>query len=342
MNDTTALPVPVYPTTGVDFSHAIETWLELEIANGDARPDTIYNYRLWIEQWLTWCRVAGVNPAHATRQHVELYRREMVEAKNKAGTITNKLTAVRQFYQSAVNRGLLEINPATSVKPPVDRKVKEKKKNLTQKEAQKLLSALPSSLKDSPHWLRDRSIIALGLLEGLRRVEISLANVEDIETYEVEGEEGEESVTKVRILVHGKRHDRYCYPRQDTVDLLMKYIAARGPIKQEEIVVDGEPVMVTPLFCGQSKKGLESGRITRRGLNHIVDGYLMKAGLKSKDISCHALRHSCGYLTYKETKDIRAVQDVLGHANINTSAIYAASDHKEKRYTERIKLKAEE
>lgn len=96
------------------------------------------------------------------------------------------------------------------------------------------------------------------------------------------------------------------------------------------------------MFCSQSKKGKPAGRVTRRGLNHIVDGYLKKAGLKADDISYHALRHSCGYLTYKETKDIRAVQDVLGHANINTAAIYAASDHNKKRYTEKIKLKAEE
>ena len=185
----------------------------------------------------------------------------------------------------------------------------------------------------------DRSIIILGLLEGLRRVEISLANVEDVQAYEEEVEEGVYEI-RHKILVHGKRKDRICYPRRDTMELLFKYIEARGPVEKEEIVVKGAPVMVTPLFCSQSKKGKPAGRITRRGLNHIVDGYLKKAGLKVKDISCHALRHSCGYLTYKETHNIRAVQDVLGHANINTAAIYAASDHNKNRYTEKIKLKA--
>jgi integrase/recombinase XerC/integrase/recombinase XerD len=335
------LPCPT-GITDTSLRAAIDTWLEREIANGDARPDTIANYRLWIEQWITWCRVNRVDLADVTRQHVEAYRREMVEAKAATGTISNKLTAVRQFYQSAVNRGLLAINPAAGVKPPIDREVKEVKKNLTQREAQKLLDALPSPEDKSPHGLRDRAIIVLGLLEGLRRVEIHLANVEDIETYEVEEDDGCSCTTQVRILVHGKRKDRYSYPREDTLAVLREYIDARGPVEQEEVVVRNQIVRVTPLFSGQSKRGKSLGRISRRGLNWIVDGYLKKAGLKVKEISCHALRHSCGYLTYKETKDIRAVQDVLGHANINTAAIYAASDHKEKRYTEKIKLKAKD
>lgn len=335
------MSLPALPNITSELSAAIEAWLSGEIANGDARPDTVYNYRLWIEQWLTWCRVAGVNPGHVTRQHVEAYRREMVESGLAASTISNKLTAVRQFYQSALNRGMLDVNPAASVKPPIDRDVRDKKKNLTAKEAQKLLAALPAPGAESRQALRDRAIIVLGLLEGLRRVELHLANVEDIETYETEEEDGS-LVTRTRILIHGKRRDRYCYPRQDTVELLQEYLAARGPVEREEIVIKNKPVLVTPLFCAQSKAGKNLGRISRRGLNWIVDGYLASAGLKASEISCHALRHSCGYLTYKETKDIRAVQDVLGHADVNTAAIYAASDQKENRFTEKIKLSAKE
>ena len=286
----------------INIHAGIENWLKYEIANSDARPDTIYNYRLWIEQWFAWCQTNNVNPGSATRQHVEAYRSAMIKSGLAASSIGNKLTIVRQFYQSAVNHGLLSINPAAGVKPPIDRRVKEKKKNLTEKEAMKLLSTLPSQSDNRPNALRDRIIIVLGLLEGLRRIEIHRANVEDIEQYFVEDENGEYS-SNIRIYIHGKRNDRYCYPRRDTIELLLKYIQSRDYVDRENVAVGKKQKLVTPLFCNLSKGGKNLNRISRRGLNWIVDSYLKKAGLKSEDISCHALRHSCGYLPYKETKD---------------------------------------
>lgn len=133
----------------------------------------------------------------------------------------------------------------------------------------------------------------------------------------------------MRILIHGKGKDRFIYPREDTAAALSDYLAARGPVVEDE---QGEPLFV------QIRKGGEiRGRITRQGVNKVINHYLLKAGLKRQGLSCHALRHTCGALLYQATRDIRAVQETLGHSNISTSAGYAhIVERGQARYTKQI------
>ena len=176
---------------------------------------------------------------------------------------------------------------------------------------------------------RDRAIIALMLLEGLRRVELHRGNIEDIE----EGHLGP------RLLVHGKIRDRYKYPRKDTMAALLDYLDMRGAIPSENRMIHNKEANVTPLICSVSKSDNSGGRISRIGLNYIIDKYLTKAGIKKIHLSCHALRHTFATLLYHKTKDLKAVQDELGHTNISTTATYADSGHDRERYSEMVPLK---
>ena len=309
-----------------DLEAAVRNWLEREVALGDPREDTIKTYTSHLNHWLRWCNARGITPAAMTQADVESFRHELIQAGMKASSSAVKLTVIRRFYQVAMNRGLIAINPAANVRPPVAREAKSEQKHLTAGQAELLIMHLP--VLGSIKGLRDRAIIALMLLEGLRRVEIKRANVEDIE--DVEG--------GVRILVHGKRKDGYIYPREDTVAAIRAYLAARGEVTVEEITIHHRQAFVTPMFLSVRKNGRGRGRISRIGLNSVIDGYLSKAGLKRKRVSCHALRHTCGTMLYDVTKDIRAVQDTLRHEDISTSAIYAASGREHKRFTRKIPL----
>ena len=64
-------------------------------------------------------------------------------------------------------------------------------------------------------------------------------------------------------------------------------------------------------------------RLSRRGIRKIVDGYLKACGLKRPGVSGHALRHTAATLAYKHTRDLRAVQAMLGHASPQTTSRYA-------------------
>jgi integrase/recombinase XerC/integrase/recombinase XerD len=305
----------------MSVEQVVADWLNLDVANGDACADTLKTYRGHFESWLTWCGENELHPGQATVEDVKKWRQELLAVGSKPSTVSLKLTTVRRFYQSAVDRGFVELNPAANVRAPRERRaVKEQIKYLSAGEAELLFRAVPndSELKS----LRDKAMIGLMALEGLRRVEIVRACVSDIEP------DGE----SLRLLVHGKGKERFIYPREDTALALQQFLALRGPLEKDS---QGEP-----LFVQIRKGGKAMGRISRTGVNKVVDHYLRKAELKKEGLSCHALRHTCGALLYQATRDIRAVQETLGHSNIATSAGYAHIIESGKaRYTREIPVK---
>jgi len=312
------LPVAVQLNNLID---KVGEWLDLDVANGDARPDTIATYISHLNHWLAWCRVNCVDPGSASTTHIKAFRQELVKSEAAHATISLKLTTVRRFYDGAVSRGLLDKNPVAGVKAPRKRTAdSEIIKCLTAGETERLFEAIPHDHKLKN--LRDRAMAALMTLEGLRRVEICRANVEDIE----------ETDTGVRILIHGKGKDGYIYPREDTVACIRDYLIQRGPVVSDK---DGEPV-----FVSLGKSGRLGGRITRIGLSKWMDTMLIKAGITKKGRACHALRHTCGALLYQATRDVKVVQETLRHASIAMAAKYSHVQERGKaRYTQQIPVR---
>lgn len=289
---------PVQP----DFMGAFAEFLRLDVANGDASTDTIRGYKTQVAQWVDWCRVQGRDPATVSSGDVKSYRLHLVENGYKATSIAHKLTIIRRFYTAAVDNGLRPDNPAAGVKPPKDKRAQDDFHYLTEVDYTLLLRAVGKG--KSEKTLRDRSIVAMMGLQGLRTVEIERANMEDLKL----------SSDVMSMLVRGKNHDRVIYLRPDVADILSRYLAERAPTHTDESGI--------PLFtaCGNRAGG---NRISRRGVRQVVDFYLKKADLKRPGISDHALRHTAATLAYKYTQDLRGVQEMLGHADPKTTARYA-------------------
>ncbi len=322
----TGLPVlsSKFLSTAVELPDLINQaaeWFALDVANGDARPDTIATYLSHLNHWLTWCRVNKVDPGRPTTSHIKGFRQELVQSEAAHATISLKLTTIRRFYDGAVSRGLLEANPVKDIKAPRKRTADaEIIKCLTAGEAERLFEAIPHDhrLKNQ----RDRAMTALMALEGLRRIEVCRANVEDIE----------ETDSGIRILVHGKGKDGYIYPREDTVACIQDYLIQRGTVQSDK---DGEPI-----FVSLGKSGKLGRRITRIGLSKWMDTMLAKAGITKKGRACHALRHTCGALLYQATRDVKVVQETLRHASIAMAAKYShVQDRGKARYTQSIQIK---
>ena len=296
-------------------------WFALDVANGDARPDTIATYICHLNHWLTWCRVNHIDPGHPSTAAIKGFRQELVQSDAAHATISLKLTTIRRFYDGAVSRGLLESNPVKDIKAPRKRTADaEIIKCLTAGETERLFESIPHDHKLKN--LRDRAITALMTLEGLRRIEICRSNVEDIE----------ETESGIRILVHGKGKDGYIYPREDTVACIRDYLIQRGPVQSDK---DGEPI-----FVSLGKSGKLGGRITRIGLSKWIDTMLAKAGIAKKGRACHALRHTCGALLYQATRDVKVVQETLRHASIAMAAKYSHVQERGKaRYTQQIPVR---
>lgn len=277
--------------------------LPMYIGNGRPSQDTINTYVSSIDQFLNWCQNQNYHPLDVHDFQMRLYLNWLYNKEYKKDTIALKIIAVRNFYAAAVRLNVISENPAKEI-------------NVAQSGAdERLFYFTPEQLyeieqiicKEPNEFRKLRNISAFYLMavEGLRSVEIHRMHQEDIEW------------AQGAILVHGKGHDRTIFPCEDTLTWINKYmqiLPAKNNIKTEK--------GLTPLFLSDSHYN-QWGRISRTGLRYIVNSILEEAGYKKPGISCHVFRHSSGTNLYAATKDLRLVQDQLGHSKPETTARYA-------------------
>ena len=283
-------------------------FLDIDVSAGDAANDTIRTYSRQVQQFVNWCDLQGINPVEVTKDDVKNYRYWMVQKKKfQPATIALKLSVVKRFYQAAVDRGLIRVNPAIGVKPPREKRDRAEKITYLEKvEVEKLLQTI--SKNGTIKALRDQALIAIMALEGTRTVELHRANIQDIVR----------QGNNLGIRVEGKRHIRVVPLTPEIAQILMVYLDAR---KQQ-----GEKLKPNnPLFISTSNRA-KNQRLSRRGIRLVIDNYLNQADLKytpGRTISAHSLRHTAGTLALHSGAELRQVQDLLGHADPRTTCIYA-------------------
>ena len=215
---------------------------------------------------------------------------------------------IEEGFDAARSAGLRPDNPAAGVKSPRVRHATEDFKYLCDEELAKLLSVIPdpeqTTGREKVRRLRNLLMISMMALQGLRTVEVQRANVEDLT------EKGE----NLALLVRGKTRDRIVYLRPDTAERLKAYLALRGEVGRDQAG--------TPVFAALGNRA-GGERLSRRHIRVQTDTYLRQAGLKRPGISNHALRHTAGTLGYLHTGGLRAVQELLGHADPRMRARYA-------------------
>ncbi|MFM1841940.1 MAG: hypothetical protein RLZZ490_676 [Cyanobacteriota bacterium] len=300
-----------------DLLAAFAEFLAIDVGAGDASTDTLVTYQRQLQLFLQWCAIqpsldgaeqVGLHPAAVTQTDIKRYRRWLIEhQKFKPATIALKLSVVRRFYQAALERGLISVNPAHGVKPPKEKRDSSSRINyLEQVEVEQLLGAITQD--DSLRAARDYCLLAIMALEGTRTVEMHRADVGSLV----------KQGTNYGIRVEGKRSIRLVPLTPDLANLLLNYIELR----QES----GERIKShSPLFIALGNRA-KGKRLSRRGIRLIVDQYLTQVNLKhtpGRTISTHSLRHTAGTLALRAGADLRQVQDLLGHADPRTTAIYA-------------------
>ncbi len=293
--------------THIDLIESFAQFLNLDVAAGDASADTLKNYACQTKKYLVWCDRFQIIPIQATRDDIKHYRRWLIEQNYKPATIALKLIVVRRLYAAAVEKGLIQFNPTTGIKPPREsRDPAERITYLEQSEVPYLLDAISTDL--SVASLRDRFLVAVMVLQGCRTVEMHRLSLQDIVR------RGQ----NVGLRVSGKRSLRIVPLLPDLTMLLELYLKARRDRGDELIGT-------TPLFISVASN-CYGHRLSRRSIQIIVDKYLTACNLKHTDgrtLSAHSLRHTAGTLALRTGADLRQVQDLLGHADPRTTAIYA-------------------
>lgn len=150
-------------------------------------------------------------------------------------------------------------------------------------------------------------MVEMMVSEGPRTVELYRANLEDIIG----------QGRKVGIRVLGKRQIRIVPLTDNLINLLSNYLATRKQVGEE--LTQKSPLLVS---VGNRSRG---GRLSRSQIRTLVNNYLSKCRLKQKNnqtISTHSLRHTAGTLALRGGAELRQVQDLLGHADPRTTALY--------------------
>jgi integrase len=243
----------------------------------------------------------------------------LIEQKYKKATISLKLTAVRQFYQAAIEAELLTLNPAVGIKPPPEKIAPSAQIKYLEKEEVEVLIAKVSQLSPVGRVeidnylkpLRDLTLVEIMVYEGARPIEIHRANIGDLR----------QQGNHLGICVSSKRRTRIIPLTPQIASLLLNYLDARKKV--------GEKLnLSSPLFTAVGNRSRGS-RLSRIQLYTIVDTYLKESGLKNKggrSLTPYSLRHTAGTQGLAATGKLRRVQDFLGHGDPKITAIYAQAD----------------
>lgn len=215
-----------------------------------------------------------------------------IEASSRA----RKLSSIKSFYKYlTVRTKLLDENPVADMEYPKLRKSLPKYLTLDQSAA--LLQAV-SGVNEK----RDYAILMLFLNCGIRRSELVGLNISDV--YE----------DRIRVVGKGNK-ERFVYFGSACRKAIDQYLEVRKNI----ILTDNRALF-------GSQKG---NRITVTAVHRLVKKALLQAGIDSTQYSAHKLRHTAATMMLSGGVDVKTVQEVLGHENLNTTQIYTHIENTE-------------
>lgn len=212
------------------------------------------------------------------------------ERGDKAVTRARKVACLRSFFKYCLSKAnLIEKNPAAELDSP--KITKTLPRYLELDDCHKLLNVISGEFKE-----RDYCMIILFLNCGMRLSELVGINITDIN--------GD------TLIVTGKGDkERTIYLNSSCLDAIENYLSVRP--KTEEF---GEYA----LFLSKRRQ-----RISTKTVQYTVKKYIKMAGLDPNKYSTHKLRHTAATLMYSHGNvDIRALQEILGHASVGTTEIY--------------------
>jgi integrase/recombinase XerC len=250
-------------------------------------PHTARSYRSDLEQLAAF--IDDADPASIGHQDLRRYLGHLIGLNIRKSSLARKLSSIRAFYKHLNRTGVLQSNPARLIATPkLDKRLPAV---LTVDDALRLMNA-PGDAERTE--LRDRAVLETLYSTGIRASELIGIDHEDI-----------------------NRHDRL--------------IRIRGKGRKERIVPVGKKALAAidayhsqkpfPEKEGAVFSGPSGKRLTARTVQRILGNYRKKLGLSQK-ASPHTLRHSFATHLLESGADLRAIQELLGHASLSTTQRY--------------------
>lgn len=289
-------------TTALDaLEAAIGQYLDW-IAVHNFSADTVRSRRFHLGYFHVWCRERGLEShTEITRPILERYQRWLFHYRKSNGqplgfrTQNARLTALKVFFQWLTRHNYLLHNPASElVAPRIGHRLP--KYVLSASEAERVLEQPDIGQTEG---LRDRTILETFYSTGIRRMELAQLKVHD-----PDAERGTVTIRQGK----GKR-DRIIPIGERALAWIAKYVAEARP---RLLTGAGDGT----LFVNDLGEPFE-----RRQLTDLVRRYLIVSGI-GKTGGCHLFRHTVATLMLENGADVRVIQQMLGHVDLNSTQIY--------------------
>jgi integrase/recombinase XerD len=290
--DAPPAPPPPLPLEAEEYL----TWLSAERGRS---ANTLAAYRRDLRAYWAWLVLRGTTLDAVGEQDITAYVAHLRAAGRAPASVARAVVAVRSLHRFLAVEGLAENDPAADVEAP--RVPQSLPKALTEDEVERLLAAVSG---DDAVARRDRAILEVLYGTGLRISELvglSLADVDlDAALLRAFGKGSKERLVPIGRLA--RRALEAWFDPGGRPSLAPERWARRG---------DAEAVFLNA----------RGGRLSRQGAWGIVRKYGDLVGLGDR-LTPHVLRHSCATHMLDHGADIRAVQELLGHASISTTQVY--------------------
>jgi len=289
------------PSDPGSLSVLLEAWLiELEARNYSS--STVYSRKRGMQGFFAWCDERSLARASdITRRILEMYQQALFHYRKPDNqplsfiSQRQRLQSVKLFFQWLARKNYLVNNPASEIEMPrVERRLP--KFLLTAQEAD-LIIAQPDV--GDALGLRDRAVLELLYSTGMRRAELCR-----LELFDLDADRG------TILLRQGKgKKDRVVPVGERACRWLAKYVADVRPILQT-------PESGPTLFLTHTGEPIKPDF-----LSTIVRRALEASGIQKKG-ACHLFRHAMATLMLENGADIRFIQQMLGHASLETTQMY--------------------
>lgn len=270
----------------------IDTFIDQLWLEDGLSPNTLSSYRNDLKGFAEWCRQHTHTLWEVQSHDVQAYLAHRFP-QVKVRSINRLIATLRRFYRYALAANLIQQDPTLHIEAP--KMPRSLPKTLSESQVEDLLNAPDVN---APLGMRDRAMLELLYASGLR-----VSELVNIKISEVSTQDGVVRVTgkgsKTRLVPMG----------QEAAEWIDRYLAgARAEILKGSL---SDAVFVTT----------RGDAMTRHAFWHIIQRYALQAGI-SQHISPHVLRHAFATHLLNHGADLRAVQMLLGHADISTTQIY--------------------
>jgi site-specific recombinase XerD len=279
----------------------LDSYLKGLRAERNLSPYTLRNYATDLRAFMDFVEDEGCDPLQVDRHTLRRHLARLMAAGVASGSLTRKVSTIRGFYRYLELSGHLEVSPFQGVRGP--RRPRRLPSFLSNEDVSALVAA-PGT--DTPLGLRDRALMELLYAAGVRVSEL------------VGLDTGDADLSDGLLRVRGKgRKERVVLIGRPARRALAGYLREGRP----RLAVGAEAA----LFLNH-----KGGRLSVRGVEGLVRKYALAAGLDQR-IFPHLLRHTFATHMLEGGADLRVLQELLGHASINSTQIYTHVTEQAKR-----------